>query len=387
MSHNHQQSSVLPLLSWPTQPVRHNTTTNVKSDRIRSPDIQDDRLVARINSTVRSSKDWVQRADELKDEAGELMSSRSPSYEVWQDRRISRLLEEHSHSVTMALKKLSAEVANLQAQVSGRDKADLLTGNSIKHLELQQASSVQDIRSRVGRCDASIAVISSDIRSLAESLSAVNRQVNTLSDAMEKGSKVTDQKVSRMQVDIQERTKQELEKKSVTEDKLEEKVTSWEFKTKSQLKEIHNNIQALQTESQAKQKKLKQELAHTMEQLHGQNQQKQTQFERAISERLNPMENAVARLQRVQDSMREVAEDQQRELKSNLNRQLSKMEENLMGVIRVEVEDIKSSLHSALGTTQSNMETMRKVLEGKQRLSEEALRKEIARMKKLVVLT
>ncbi|XP_071845355.1 protein FAM81A-like isoform X2 [Apostichopus japonicus] len=364
MSHNHQQSSVLPLLSWPTQPVRHNTTTNVKSDRIRSPDIQDDRLVARINSTVRSSKDWVQRADELKDEAGELMSSRSPSYEVWQDRRISRLLEEHSHSVTMALKKLSAEVANLQAQVSGRDKADLLTGNSIKHLELQQASSVQDIRSRVGRCDASIAVISSDIRSLAESLSAVNRQVNTLSDAMEKGSKVTDQKVSRMQVDIQERTKQELEKKSVTEDKLEEKVTSWEFKTKSQLKEIHNNIQALQTESQAKQKKLKQELAHTMEQLHGQNQQKQTQFERAISERLNPMENAVARLQRVQDSMREVAEDQQRELKSNLNRQLSKMEENLMGVIRVEVEDIKSSLHSALGTTQSNMETMRKVLEG-----------------------
>lgn len=83
------------------------------------------------------------------------------------------------------------------------------------------------------------------------------------------------QQVSRMQVDIQERTKQELEKKSVTEDKLEEKVTSWEFKTKSQLKEIHNNIQALQTESQAKQKKLKQELAHTMEQLHGQNQQKQ----------------------------------------------------------------------------------------------------------------
>lgn len=111
MSHNHQQSSVLPLLSWPTQPVRHNTTTNVKNDQIRSPDRQDDRLVARINSTVRSSKDWVQRADELKDEAGELMSSRSPSYEVWQDRRISRLLEEHSHSVTMALKKLSAEVA------------------------------------------------------------------------------------------------------------------------------------------------------------------------------------------------------------------------------------------------------------------------------------
>lgn len=98
-------------------------------------------------------------------------------------------------------------------------------------------------------------------------------------------------------------------------------------------------------------------------------------------------EDAVIQMKKEQERLRAANEEQNRELKIHLKKQLGKMEETLMGVIKVEVEDVKSILHSGLGTTQSNLETMRTVLEGKQRLQEESLKREIAGMKKLVVLT
>lgn len=108
MSHNYQQSSVLPLLSWPNYIVSNkdpnppvDVTTNGGQGGRRVP----------IEPSVKASREWIQQADDLKEEAVELMTSRSPSFQVWHDRRVTRLLEEHWHAVTMALKKLQAEVA------------------------------------------------------------------------------------------------------------------------------------------------------------------------------------------------------------------------------------------------------------------------------------
>lgn len=384
MSRNYQQSSVLPLLSWPNYVVS-SKDPNPAVD-VTTIGGQEGRHVP-IDSSVKSSREWIQHADDMKEEATELIASRSPSFQVWNDRRVTRLLEEHWHAVTMALKKLQAEVAKLQAQLDGTEKNEFLSSNSVKNLAIQQASLVQEFRNRVGRCDASIAVISNDIRRLAEDLSSVNKQIVILTNSVEKVSKEADQKVVRLQSDIQEQSHQQSLTKNKSENRLEESVNTLEFKTKSQLKELHSSVQSLQSEYEARQRTLVQEIAQSMEKLQGQSQQKQNHFEKEVTDRLQSLEHSSKKLEAEHERLCGMIEEQDKHLKDHVTKQMAQMEENVMNVLRVQVEDIKSSMQSGFGTTQSNLETMRRVLEGKQRLSEESLRKDMARMKKLVVLT
>ena len=54
----------------------------------------------------------------------------------------------------------------------------------MKNLELRQITSVADLQSRVGRCDAAIARTSADIRTVFESIRNINGQQQSQNDAL-----------------------------------------------------------------------------------------------------------------------------------------------------------------------------------------------------------
>jgi hypothetical protein len=61
----------------------------------------------------------------------------------------------------------------LEAQIKERDGATIGTQHVVKNLELHHVAGVTDLRSRVVRCDASIARLATDLKAAFDSIQAV----------------------------------------------------------------------------------------------------------------------------------------------------------------------------------------------------------------------
>jgi hypothetical protein len=64
----------------------------------------------------------------------------------------------------------------LEAQIKERDGATIGTQHVVKNLELHHVAGVTDLRSRVVRCDTSIARLAADLKTAYESIQAVGQR-------------------------------------------------------------------------------------------------------------------------------------------------------------------------------------------------------------------
>ena len=72
--------------------------------------------------------------------------------------------------------KQSRSLQVLEDQLRARDGLVQGAEGAVKNLELRQVTSVADLQSRVGRCDAGIARTSADMRTAFESIRNLNGQ-------------------------------------------------------------------------------------------------------------------------------------------------------------------------------------------------------------------
>ncbi|XP_033125149.1 protein FAM81A-like [Anneissia japonica] len=132
----------------------------------------------RLLQRERTSQVLVDKARRLNDDF--LVTLSNPG-NILQAAEAKALLKEHIQTITTTVATLSKDIEVLESQMMIREQSHKQSNHSVKNLELHHVGSITDLRSRVGRCDASIAKLSTQMRGIFESVSNLSKQLQDLS--------------------------------------------------------------------------------------------------------------------------------------------------------------------------------------------------------------
>ncbi|XP_022108711.1 protein FAM81A-like [Acanthaster planci] len=329
----------------------------------------------------------VSRAVLLEQDFANNLSQGQGGSVLWQERNAQAVLQDYIHTVTMAIKKISKEMEAIEEQLRNKERATELTTNSLKNLELQHVGSISDLRQRVGRCDVSIAKLSGDSRRTSESLAAINKQVQDQS--IQHGKTVSDLeiKISRLETQLAKSTSDQHSQVGSIETESKHQVTLLETKTMNRLEELQRTLDTLQMKRDSDWQLMERSLTTTVESTISKRDRKQELFEQKILNRLEDMEKKLmlqeGTIRTMSDELHALLGDKIKKLEARLQQR----QEALQGEVKRDLEEMGEQNESGFKRVKDSMATMRIVLEGKQQLLAENLQKQVANVKKLVVLT
>ncbi|XP_041083040.1 protein FAM81A-like [Polyodon spathula] len=156
-SSHRPQSSLRHTCSLPAVPVHPVAMVN----RV-------DQLEDRVVSHEKTPPVIVKQAFRLKEEI--VNSLRGPQSKGVGEQDGRQLLEEHIQTITAIVSQLNRDIEVLQEQIHARDGVSYGTNTALKSLEMQHLSSLSDLRWRIARCDASISILSAEVKSTQENI-------------------------------------------------------------------------------------------------------------------------------------------------------------------------------------------------------------------------
>ncbi|XP_042308311.1 protein FAM81B [Sceloporus undulatus] len=109
-----------------------------------------------------------------------------------------QLLENHIHTITSIVKKLSHDIEELERQIKARDDMTSGTNFAMQSLDLKHLQGVGDLRGRVARCDASIAKLSGDINIIRHEISKLEKEIQTNQSSLENYTNNVEMKVMQL---------------------------------------------------------------------------------------------------------------------------------------------------------------------------------------------
>ncbi|XP_072167510.1 protein FAM81A-like [Diadema setosum] len=333
-----------------------------------------------------NSRMLIERASELKNAIVSHMMEES-GYGAWPDRQLRGLLQEHLHTVTSALKRLGHEIESLESQLSGRDQASAMSNNLMRSLEVQQATSVNDLRSRVARCDANISVLSGDMRKMFDSLSTLTLQMQTVMGHQTRTENLLEEKISKLGESSEEHRSKHSARLTSSEEKFQQALATLDARLQSLIDETQRTVESIRTEGLSSQAKLEREMTMSMDMSQHKRDKKVDEVEESLQKKIASLER---RQEKLETELREAKSESkaglrevQRTSESTLQNELLRVERRLRAV----VEEAQGEISGGLEALKESLTSLRAVLEGKQVLLAEELRAEMARMKKLVVVT
>ncbi|XP_038072164.1 protein FAM81A-like, partial [Patiria miniata] len=305
----------------------------------------------------------------------------------WQDKHAQAVLQDYIHTVTMAIKKISKEMEGIEEQLLNRERASEHTSNSLKSLELQHVGSINDLRQRVGRCDVSIAKLSGDSRRITESLAAINKHMQD--NSAHAGKAVTDlqTEISRLETQLVKNTSEQYSQAGSIEAETKHQVTLLQTKTQNRLEELQRMLDTLQMKRDSDLQLMERSMRTMVESAVSKRDSKQDFFEQKILNRLEEVDKKLilqeGTIQTMSDELQTLLSEKIRNLEARLYERQGALEDD----VKRDLGGMSEQNENGFKRVKDSMATMRIVLEGKQQLLAENLQKQVANVKKLVVIT
>ncbi|XP_041464709.1 protein FAM81A-like [Lytechinus variegatus] len=338
-------------------------------------------------SNSRNSRMLIERASELKDAIVSRMVEDDGYHDMWHDRHMRALLQEHLHAVTSAVKTLGHDIESLENQLSGRDQASVMSNTMMRSLEVQQATSVNDLRSRVARCDANISVLSGDMRKMYDSLSTLTMQMQTVIANQSRTEKILEEKISKLGENSEQHKSDYSARLQSSEDKFQQALSILDVKLKNLIEETNETVETIRSQGLSSQVKLEKDMTFSLESARSKRDKRMDEMEESYKKKMGAVEKQLEKLEtEQQDTKSHVASElknMRREFEDTLQAEQVRLERKLRALI----EQFRKENTEGLKSLSESLTSLRAVLEGKQTLIAEEIRGEMANMKKLVVVT
>ncbi|XP_071964813.1 uncharacterized protein [Antedon mediterranea] len=340
---------------------------------------------SRILQRERTSQVLVDRAKQLNNDF--LLTLANPAAgNILKAAEAKALLKEHIQTITMAVTNLSRDIETLESQMMMRDHSHNQASHSVKNLEYHHIGSISELRSRVGRCDASIAKLSTQMRGLHESIANASKQVQDLSKNLSETVMETSTKVLRLQSSIEKFEVQQDSKLRSVEGGSNQAVSLLDSKTRALIETVHKSVQSNQLVSVQEQQHLKEVLMTELGNAATKLKLQQKESDKRQSEHILKLQSKIENLETVVHQQQEEIQNLQ-SLETRVNSQLRNNNKRLLQSLEERTKQMQKENFEGFKTLQQSMATMQSVLDGKRRLLAEEVRKEMGKVKKLVVLT
>eukprot|EP00057_Strongylocentrotus_purpuratus_P032299 XP_787187.2 PREDICTED: protein FAM81A [Strongylocentrotus purpuratus] len=335
----------------------------------------------------RNSRMLIERASELKDAIVAHMVEDDGYHDMRNDRHMRGLLQEHLHTVTSAVKTLSHDIESLENQLSGRDQASVMSNTMMRSLEVQQATSVNDLRSRVARCDANISVLSGDMRKMYETLSTLMMQMQTVIGNQTRTENILEEKISRLGQNSEQHQSDYSARLRSSEDTFQQALSALDVKLKNLIKETHQTVESIRSQGFSSQQKLEKDMTMTLESARSKRDKRMDEMEDTFKKKIDALEKQLEKLEADQREAKSHVSSELKDMRRDVEDSFQAEQVRLERRLRALIEEFRKENSEGMKSLGESLTSLRAVLEGKQTLIAEEIRGEMAHMKKLVVVT
>ncbi|KAK3098260.1 hypothetical protein FSP39_017666 [Pinctada imbricata] len=339
-----------------------------------------DILEERLTQQERNTQAMLDRAFKIKED---VIDSLNFTHGTWQDEKHARnMLQEHIRTITAVVNKLNSDIAQIDDQIRQRDNVSMGTNNAVKNLEVHHVASLTDLRGRIVRCDTSISKLSSEIRGVAEGLKQVSQtQTDLQGRLMERIHEMEAKLVSIANHQDRNSNEQKLKLQHLEGD-TGQQMASLDTRTRSLVDDLKNNLAIIQSHSDAEREKLEAKLMSTLEKISGAKDSLIEKLERKLDENHFISDQRIQKIEEGLLQERARINDLQHDIESRL---LSRLDSSIVGQ-KEEFGKLKRECREGFSTVHESISNMKTVMEGKRKILEDQLRKEISQIRKMVVL-
>ncbi|XP_041030742.1 protein FAM81A-like [Carcharodon carcharias] len=286
-----------------------------------------------------------------------------------------QLLEEHIKYIAAIVKQLNKDIEMLQEQSRTRDNASRGTSAVMKSLELRHLNGIGELRSRVARCDASIAKLSADLMSIYKGIQNLSKEQQRAKLILEAKIKDVEGQISELLKRVEESIREQQRKINFTKEQNSEQPHLLDIRMKSITEDIKDQVLSSCSRLEQKLARKEQELLHQIELISLIVKDKTESSEKSMEERINQLSMKLDKIETIQKMNSELYSIKHVEEKLNL------IIINIEKKIWKEIEDIEAETNVGFSAIYDSIGSLKHILEAKMKQDKEQLQKQIRQMK------
>lgn len=380
----------------PPQPQRQTfRQPEYSNSRFGSPRVADNQLVRaspsrgpsrldlleeRLSQQEKNTQGLVERAFRTKED---VIESLNFTHGTWQEEKHARnMLQEHIRTITAVVNRLNNDIAALEENIRARDNATVGTNTAVKNLEVHHVATLTDLRGRIVRCDTSISKLSTDLRGCFDSIKQVTQQQQDSQNRVMDRLHQLESRLVSISSQIERNSSEQKIKMQHIEGDTGQQMAQLDSRTRQIIDDLKNNITTYQSHADVEREKLEGKLQTALES----HAQIRDSFIEKLERKIDESQYVVdAKLHKLEENI--IAEGQRlTDMQQHLE---SKVISKLDGALRAqhdEINKLKRDTRDGFSTVHESISNMKTVMEGKRKLLEDQLRKEISQIRKMVVL-
>lgn len=369
--------ALLPMIGGPL-PGRGSPWRNSRNGSRAASHFED--LDARMSHQEMTTEALVDRANRIKDEVSTTLNLTQGTWE--EERHARKMLQEHIHAITDVVRNLSRDVHSLEKQLLVKEHAYSGTQTAVTNLEMHHVAGLTDLRGRVVRCDTAISQLSTDLKFCLDSIKSLHHEQQQQETKVMARFQRVDDRLNAFATQLEKSEVQNQLKIQHLEGDTNQQLMSVDSTTKSMVEQLKFSFDSYRISEANERVKLEERLQLYIGQTSTSWEKKLTRLEKELLEKISELS------QKIEATEEEIKKDKFRNSTANesLEMTLTKRLESAMLKQRDETSRLKRETHEGFITIRDTIENMKQVMDGKRRLLEEKLQKDIRNLHKMVVL-
>ncbi|XP_041361749.1 protein FAM81A-like [Gigantopelta aegis] len=360
------QTQLVPIAS--PQIVRYEGTSRLEG-------IED-----RLAQQEKTTQALIERAYKIKED---VIESLNFTHGSWQDEKAARAhLSDHVKNITAVVNRLNHDIAVLEESIKVRDSASVGTNHAVKNLESHHVQSLSDLRGRVVRCDTSIAKLAQDMRVVMDSCRILSNQQQELQTRIMERMHGIEGQLVQITSHIERTSGESKIKLRHLEGDTNQHLTMLDVKTRQLIEDLKNMVTNVSMTTDIERERLEQRIISLIEKAGATRDIMIEKVEKKVDDNHYLQESRIQKLEESLLEERAHVSELQAQIESHL---LSKLDSDFRRQ-HEEIAKLKRECREGFSTVHESISNMKLVVEGKRKLLEDQLRKEISQIRKMIVL-
>ncbi|XP_027461751.1 protein FAM81B isoform X1 [Zalophus californianus] len=352
------------------------------------PNTQRSQLEDRLNNQERTITFLLEQAFRIKDDISACLQG---THGFRKEELLARkLLENHIHTITSIVKKLSQNIEVLEDQIRARDQVATGTNFAVQELNTKHLQGVGDLRGRVARCDSSIVKLSGDIHFIAHEHRKTEKSIQDFMSALETVSKNLDVKVMQLLGKIEASSSEQISNLKMVQGDYRHEMNLLEFKFNSLSNNLYEEVKNHQKWTESRfityEKdhlghmnqclKLLQEKLNSRNYKQGQTKEKS---ENKMEEKLLKLSSKLENL--INTEKQEAELSKVKHIENKLSKKMNQLEKHIWG----ELEKMQSEYQSGFKSIHDSLSSLQQIQKTKMDLEKYKVQKDLKKLQRKIV--
>ncbi|PVD20097.1 hypothetical protein C0Q70_20591 [Pomacea canaliculata] len=339
-----------------------------------------DNLEERLSLQERNTQSLIDKAFKIKEDVVESLNF---THGTWSEEKQARaLLQEHIRTITNVVNQLNSNIIAIEESIKSRDNAHVSTNSAVKNLEVHHVATLTDLRGRIVRCDAAIAKIGTDMRLCFDSIRQLNQQQQEVSNRIMDRIHGLEQQLIAINNQVERASGESRMKLQHLEGDTNTQMSMIDAKTRQLVDEMKATMTSVQGSIDAERERMEQRLLAAIEKSSASKDLLIERLEKRLEETQYNLEARTIRLEEIMADNQNHLTNVQHHIESKL---LAAMDTNIRKNAD-ELVRLKRECREGFATVHESISNVKTVMEGKRKLLEDQLRKEIGQIRKMIVL-